>query len=259
MADLKINYKPLLNYYESRLEVEELINNSNYNNKEKILGHANSIFYLVENKDIASYSEASIFIGLGIKNIQSLNLLINKDDLILIYLKNIFVNHALKLVSIEVNSMCESDSFPYKSTGIVMVSHRNIVRLQEIVDAECITDLSLEPLTQTINQLNSFVENHKGYATKEMTDYRNSTQKKNGCYVATEIYGSCYAPEVILLQSFKKQFLKKYFLGNIFVNCYYFVSPYLVLMSSKNKLFTIIFKHIINCILILIKRYIKIK
>lgn len=51
---------------------------------------------------------------------------------------------------------------------------------------------------------------------------------KDGCYIATSVYGSYDCPEVWVLRRFRDDYLKQSVFGRAFVNCYYAVSPTLV-------------------------------
>ena len=51
---------------------------------------------------------------------------------------------------------------------------------------------------------------------------------KNGCYIATAVYGSYDCPEVWTLRRFRDYRLQQTALGRLFVRCYYAVSPTLV-------------------------------
>ncbi len=46
-----------------------------------------------------------------------------------------------------------------------------------------------------------------------------------GCYIATAVYGSYDAPEVLTLRAFRDQVLQKHWLGMCFIKAYYFLSP----------------------------------
>lgn len=46
-----------------------------------------------------------------------------------------------------------------------------------------------------------------------------------GCYIATAVYGSYDAPEVLVLRSFRDQVLRKHWFGRCFIKAYYFLSP----------------------------------
>ena len=56
-----------------------------------------------------------------------------------------------------------------------------------------------------------------------------------GCYIATCVYGSYGAPEVLTLRRFRDEILKKHMLGRMFIRCYYAISPYLVKWFGKSE------------------------
>jgi hypothetical protein len=51
------------------------------------------------------------------------------------------------------------------------------------------------------------------------------SDKKAGCFIATAVYDSVAAPEVVFLQGFRDEVLLKKFIGRIFVHIYYRISP----------------------------------
>ncbi len=53
----------------------------------------------------------------------------------------------------------------------------------------------------------------------------NPPPKNEGCYIATAVYGSYEAPEVIILRQFRDNILKKTYLGRWFIKTYYYLSP----------------------------------
>ena len=64
-----------------------------------------------------------------------------------------------------------------------------------------------------------------------------STGSGEGCYIATCVYGSYDAPEVLTLRRFRDEILKKHMLGRMFIRCYYAISPYLVKWFGKSQWF----------------------
>lgn len=70
--------------------------------------------------------------------------------------------------------------------------------------------------------------------------------KKEGCYIATAVYGSYDAPEVLVLRHFRDSVLSPHSLGKLFVKCYYAVSPVLVKYLSDNHRFISISRIILD-------------
>lgn len=58
---------------------------------------------------------------------------------------------------------------------------------------------------------------------------------KNGCYIATSVYGSYDCPEVWTLRRYRDSKLATNLPGILFIKVYYFISPTLVkLFGTKN-------------------------
>lgn len=60
------------------------------------------------------------------------------------------------------------------------------------------------------------------------SEIKEQTGQKNGCYIATCIYGSYDCPQVWTLRRFRDEILRKYRVGCMFIKLYYAVSPALV-------------------------------
>lgn len=72
-------------------------------------------------------------------------------------------------------------------------------------------------------------------------DYLNNIQvtevlkKGGGCFIATAVYGSPFANEVIVLKDFRDEYLLNYRLGRAFINFYYWISPTVANQISKSN------------------------
>jgi hypothetical protein len=82
-------------------------------------------------------------------------------------------------------------------------------------------------------------------------------QKKSGCFIATAVYGSPYASEVIILKEFRDSWLLNYDLGKVFVKFYYWVSPSIANQLVNRSYLKRITKTIIIIPLIKIANFIK--
>ena len=83
------------------------------------------------------------------------------------------------------------------------------------------------------------------------------SSQKEGCYIATAVYGSYDAPEVLVLRRFRDNVLKKSRGGRMFIKIYYALSPGL---AEKLKDYTFInnkVRVILNRMVILIKKRFK--
>lgn len=72
------------------------------------------------------------------------------------------------------------------------------------------------------------LQNYAKYATnKSLTNEVLKSVDKNlvRCFIATAAFETRLAPEVQILCAFRDQFLRRYFLGKVFIKTYYTVSP----------------------------------
>lgn len=67
---------------------------------------------------------------------------------------------------------------------------------------------------------------------------RGGKRKKQGCYVATCVYGSYDCPQVWTLRRYRDEVLNKHWLGRRFISIYYAVSPTLVSIFGNSNLVT---------------------
>lgn len=72
------------------------------------------------------------------------------------------------------------------------------------------------------------------------------TYKKNGCYIATCVYGSYDCPLVWTLRRFRDLILSRHWYGRIFIRFYYSVSPTLVNLFGNARWFHRLFKSALN-------------
>lgn len=70
------------------------------------------------------------------------------------------------------------------------------------------------------------------YPLEEESKSISKPNKKEGCYIATAVYGSYNAPEVLVLRKFRDKVLYKSVAGKVFIKIYYIISPHI---SNKLK------------------------
>ncbi|MBU1014206.1 MAG: hypothetical protein KKG99_14505 [Bacteroidetes bacterium] len=66
--------------------------------------------------------------------------------------------------------------------------------------------------------------------------YSKSSGNSGGCFIATAVYGTPYANEVIILKEFRDNWLLNFRFGKIFIKFYYLISPPIANKISKSKL-----------------------
>jgi hypothetical protein len=77
----------------------------------------------------------------------------------------------------------------------------------------------------------------------------------SGCYIATMVYGSYEAPKVMVLRSFRDNFLAKYTWGNNFIKWYYRKSPVFVSKHKENKVLGSVIRGILNVVVWCLKPF----
>jgi hypothetical protein len=97
------------------------------------------------------------------------------------------------------------------------------------------TLFSLDDYAENLNSedqglLNSDIEEYRALSKKFGPDRLNAIQvsevlKKNGCFIATAVYGSPCAPEILVLQKFRDSYMLTNMPGKLFVKLYYLLSP----------------------------------
>lgn len=90
----------------------------------------------------------------------------------------------------------------------------------------------LKAFVESLDGADTFVEHRIEYIkeygiTPPNSNGLPSTQSTNseGCYIATAVYGSYDAPEVIILRRFRDNILRKHWWGRLFIKAYYYLSP----------------------------------
>ena len=73
-----------------------------------------------------------------------------------------------------------------------------------------------------------------------------TVSKPKGCYVATSVYGSYDCPEVWVLRRFRDNCLDKHWYGRLFIKMYYAISPTVVKLFGKTKIFSKTWKFILD-------------
>jgi tetratricopeptide (TPR) repeat protein len=89
--------------------------------------------------------------------------------------------------------------------------------------------MSLKQTDNALVELNYILQHFKDGETylmaRQLKDEIENPPKKGMCFIATAVYGSPYAPQVILLREFRDRVLKKSAPGRGFIQLYYWLAP----------------------------------
>ena len=94
-------------------------------------------------------------------------------------------------------------------------------------------------INETLNKLPIVRVHHfsKDLTTTQHIDTHQQAVQRNGCYVATCVYGSYDCPEVWVLRRYRDNTLDNNFFGRCFIKVYYTLSPNLVKLFGKQSWF----------------------
>jgi uncharacterized membrane protein len=86
-----------------------------------------------------------------------------------------------------------------------------------------------------LNQAGNSSSNASANSSGNSNSNSGGSNSGGSCYVATMVYGSYDAPEVLVLRRFRDNFLQKFYLGRMFIKTYYKYSPHFVKKFQHNE------------------------
>lgn len=104
-------------------------------------------------------------------------------------------------------------------------------------DAANDTDVSTSEVARTWHQARNDAEGESGWGVPKNRhgDSGYGEGGGGGCYIATAVYGSPLASEVITLKEFRARVLSRSCCGRLAIRCYYIFSPTLASVVRKNR------------------------
>ena len=92
-------------------------------------------------------------------------------------------------------------------------------------------------LSNSRPQLNNTTTTPSNYSSGKRNTYSSThkTNKSEGCYIATMVYGDYNHPQVMVLRRYRDEYLLKSFCGRCFVKIYYYLSPKVVRILHNKK------------------------
>lgn len=98
------------------------------------------------------------------------------------------------------------------------------------------TNVELQRIMENIREARSELQPYQGKS------HPTSRSSGGACYIATAVYGSYDCPEVWTLRRYRDTYLSTFALGRLFIKIYYFLSPRLIRLCGKNRLFICLWK-----------------
>lgn len=112
--------------------------------------------------------------------------------------------------------------------------------------AETLTSLPVKRIHHFMKE-NEPVEPVKAMPSAQIATTR--IKQKNGCYIATCVYGSYDCPQVWTLRRFRDNILRRNWAGRIFIKIYYAVSPILVKIWGEKRQVKMLWKKGLDCLI----------
>lgn len=129
--------------------------------------------------------------------------------------------------------LCEASGidFAYHKKGYIQIEGDIPSNVNEIIHKYGMVAIQNAPLEIQ----NYYFQEIEKYKLKYQ--HLSNKRKKEGCYIASAVYGSYNCPEVWVLRRYRDERLKKHLFGRIFIRTYYFFSPKLVkIFKNKHQL-----------------------
>lgn len=147
----------------------------------------------------------------------------------------------------------------YPRSGELVYSIRNLTvkEAKALEEAALGRTSSMPPITaKNLEYANNAIayapEQMKNHYSKKLNERQEKVinikidPDKGACYIATAVYGSYDAPEVIVLRHFRDHILARSVAGRLFIHCYYFISPPLARQLQTSSCMNLAVKKILN-------------
>lgn len=183
-------------------------------------GEENTGFQYVLRSTNAGYADAQYWVGLCY--LDGLGTVKSPSEGISFLRKAALNNHADAQLSLG-QALVNNRGDLMEATHWLCCAHLNgnataTEKLKDFVESLDGADTFVEHRIEYIKECGIIPPNSNGLPSTRSTN-------SEGCYIATAVYGSYDAPEVIILRRFRDNILQKRWLGRLFIKIYYNVSP----------------------------------
>lgn len=114
------------------------------------------------------------------------------------------------------------------------VKLEGIISWLEAIDKNVITALKDFDMNETTREIYSLKNEYYHELKNDFEKEYSQKNKKEGCYIATMVYGDYNNSSVLVLRYYRDNILRKLLFGNQLINIYYSVSPFLVYCLKNN-------------------------
>ena len=122
------------------------------------------------------------------------------------------------IMKIELSSFC--------NPGLRVENNKMIVTFTEVfLKKDFDYSFPINNLRGKCEELGKIIRDKEEEILKHDSNYTTVGKRNRGCYIATVVYGSYDAPEVMVLRQYRDEVLSKSYIGQLFINAYYVLSP----------------------------------
>lgn len=190
-------------------------------------------------------------------------------------IKSLFIGNELKLVRESQNPYDKNAVAVYSDSGIIGYIPKDLSQtiskyIDEGKSVSCIIThitgsqyetlgvnvrLNVKNVGSEENQKDEEIQNKQDISENSILDnnvnIKNNTNKgkQEGCYIATAVFGSYNAPEVLILRRFRDEIMLNNIFGTIFVKIYYRLSPTFAIWLKDSRLTNLYVRNILNYII----------
>ena len=122
------------------------------------------------------------------------------------------------IMKIELSSFC--------NPGLRVENNKTIVTFIEVfLKRELDYSFPINNLRGKCEELGEIIRDKEEEILKHDSSYTPARDRNRGCYIATAVYGSDDAPEVMVLRQYRDEALSKTYVGQLLIYAYYVFSP----------------------------------
>jgi hypothetical protein len=203
--------------------------------------------------------------------LESLKIILGKDDEFYLKISSAIVNSVLSMIISVVNNAQEEFKKYLLDPSLAIRQYNDYYNdisflkssPPEIITQEKLTEIIINAyeLISNIHSMDMLYETkqsfnkNKGILKSLKNEYtgRSGIVSDNGCYIATMAYGDYDHPQVMILRQFRDEVLDKSTFGKWFIRTYYHYSPKLVEILKNQRIVNRIIRKALNQFIKLIK------
>jgi hypothetical protein len=134
--------------------------------------------------------------------------------------------------------------FNYSGKWVGTYGDTNFPGITSMIGVQKITK---KQISESVKYSKNNIEMDKILASNKSKD--NMPKRKSGCFIATAVYQSYDAPEVMILRKFRDNVLNRNFFGKAFISVYYLMSPPMAEFLKTHKGLRLNIKKILDMVI----------